>query len=86
MIEDQQRPYHRIWTYVLVTTVLSAMVALTFLAPLFTEAMNQYVVLRFPAGFYLAAQGVIVIFVMLLFWAAGRQESIDRKFGAAEDN
>ncbi len=86
MIEDQQRPYHRLWTYVLTATVLGVMIALTFVAPVFTEQLNQFFVLRFPAGFYLAAQGAVVIFVVLLFWAAGRQESVDRKFGAAEDN
>lgn len=86
MTEDQQRRYHRIWTYVLAATVLGAMFALTFVAPVFAEQLNNFILLRFPAGYYLAAQGAIVIFVVLLFWAAGRQEAVDRKFGAAEDN
>ena len=86
MTEDQQRRYHRLWTYALVATVLGAMIALTFVVPIFAEQLNHYSLLRFPAGFYLAAQGAVVIFVVLLFWAMGRQESVDRKFGAAEDN
>lgn len=86
MNEDQQRRYHRIWTYLLAATVLGPMFALTFVAPVYVEQLNSFTLLRFPAGYYLAAQGAIIIFVVLLFWAMGRQEAVDRRFGAAEDN
>jgi len=86
MTEDQQRRYHRLWTYILAAATLGAMFVLAFVIPLFAEQLNSFNLLRFPAGYYLAAQGTIVILVVLLFWAMGRQEVVDRKFGAAEDN
>jgi putative solute:sodium symporter small subunit len=39
----------------------------------------------FPLGFYMAAQGSLIVFVVLIFWFCSRQNSIDREFGVAED-
>jgi putative solute:sodium symporter small subunit len=33
----------------------------------------------------MAGQGSLIIFVILIFWYASRQNSIDEEFGAAED-
>jgi putative solute:sodium symporter small subunit len=39
----------------------------------------------FPLGFYMAAQGSLIIFVVMLFVFAARQDVIDRDEGVAED-
>ncbi len=51
---------------------------------LFARSLNNIVILGFPLGFYMAAQGSLIIFVVLIFWFASRQDSIDREFGVAE--
>ena len=51
---------------------------------IFVDALNEIVILGFPLGFYMAAQGSLIIFVALIFWFANRQDSIDREFGVAE--
>lgn len=56
----------------------------SFLVHAFVSALNEIVILGFPLGFYMAAQGSLVIFVVLIFWFAGRQDAIDREFGVAE--
>jgi putative solute:sodium symporter small subunit len=38
----------------------------------------------FPLGFYMAAQGSPIIFVILIFWSVRRQEEIDEECGVAE--
>jgi putative solute:sodium symporter small subunit len=43
------------------------------------------VILGFPLGFYMAAQGSLIVFVVLIFWFAHRQNRIDAEFGVAED-
>jgi putative solute:sodium symporter small subunit len=43
-------------------------------------------VLKFPLGFYMAAQGSLIIFVVMLFMFAKQQDRIDREFGVAEDD
>jgi putative solute:sodium symporter small subunit len=51
---------------------------------LFASALNQIVILGFPLGFYMAAQGSLIIFVVLIFWFARKQDQIDRECGVAE--
>ena len=43
-------------------------------------------VLGFPLGFYMAAQGSLIVFVVMLFMFAKQQDKIDREFGMAEDD
>lgn len=51
----------------------------------FVNAMNNVKVLSFPLGFYMAAQGSLIVFVILIFWYAIRQNKIDEDYGVAED-
>lgn len=51
----------------------------------FVGALNGISFLGFPLGFYMAAQGSLVVFVVLIFWYAARQNAVDEEFGAAED-
>ena len=43
-------------------------------------------VLGFPLGFYMAAQGSLIVFVVQLFLFAKQQNRIDREFGYAEED
>lgn len=85
MIEDQQRP--RYW---LITATLAAAVALlallcTLILPLFAPGLNRDSILGFPLGFYLVAQGIVLLIIVALSWLSSRQAQIDQKFGAIED-
>jgi putative solute:sodium symporter small subunit len=51
----------------------------------FAPALNKIVILGFPLGFYMAAQGSLIAFVVQLFVFARQQDNIDREFGVAED-
>ena len=51
---------------------------------MFGEGMNEGSFLGYPLAYYMSAQGSIVIFVVLIFWFAGRQEKIDEEFGFTE--
>ena len=51
----------------------------------FVRPMNEIVILGFPLGFYAAAQGSLIIFLVLIFWFAHRQNRIDEDCGVAED-
>lgn len=42
-------------------------------------------ILGFPLGFYMAAQGSLIVFVVMLFMFAKQQDKIDRDHGYAED-
>lgn len=56
----------------------------SFIVHMFVNQLNEIVILGFPLGFYMAAQGSLIAFVVMLFWFARRQDSLDREFGVAE--
>jgi putative solute:sodium symporter small subunit len=49
------------------------------------DALNAFTFLDFPLGFYMAAQGSEVVFVITLFWFVKAQHAIDRDCGFAEE-
>ena len=66
-------------------TVLIIWFIFGFVVHLFVNALNEIVILGFPLGWYMAAQGSLIVFVILCFWFAARQNRIDEDCGLAED-
>jgi putative solute:sodium symporter small subunit len=66
--------------------VLAIWVFFGYIVHFFVVPLNNIVFLGFPLGFYMAAQGSLIAFVILIFWFAARQDAIDREFGVAEDD
>jgi putative solute:sodium symporter small subunit len=58
----------------------------SFLVHWFASALNGMSFLGFPVGFYMAAQGSLIAFVVLIFWSVRAQDKIDRECGFAEDD
>ena len=58
-----------------------------FIIHMFVNTLNKVTIpiLGFPLGFYMAAQGSLIVFVVMLFVFAKQQNKIDREFGFAED-
>jgi len=50
----------------------------------FAPQLNKISFIDFPLGFYMAAQGSLIVFVVQLFIFAKQQEKIDRECGVAE--
>ena len=59
-----------------------------YIIHMFVVPLNKIIipVLGFPLGFYMAAQGSLIVFVVMLFVFAKQQDNIDREFGVAEDD
>ena len=56
----------------------------SFVLHLFAPSLNSISIIGFPIGFYFAAQGSLIVFVVLIFWFANRQNRIDEEFGVHE--
>ncbi len=69
----------------LMWTVLAIWFVAGFGIHLFATSLNPIHIAGFPLGFYFAAQGSLIIFVVGLFWFAKRQNEIDEEFGVQED-
>lgn len=57
----------------------------SFFIHMFVDQLNTIKILGFPLGFYMAAQGSLIAFVVMLFVFAKQQDKIDREYGYAED-
>jgi putative solute:sodium symporter small subunit len=72
----------------LMLTFLGAWVFFGYIVHMFVVPLNYITIpiLGFPLGFYMAAQGSLIAFVVMLFMFAKKQDQIDRDFGMAEDD
>lgn len=80
---EQAREHWR-RTRALMFTCLVIWFIFSFLIHLFAPSLNSIVILGFPLGFYMAAQGSLIVFVVLIFWFASKQNRIDEDAGLHE--
>ena len=85
-ITPEVRAAHWAKTKSLTFTVLAIWFIFSIVVHWFADALNAFIFLGFPLGFYMAAQGSLIIFVVLIFYLAYRQNKIDEEFGVAEDD
>ena len=59
-----------------------------YVVHMFVKPLNEVTIpiLNFPLGFYMAAQGSLIVFVAMLFIFARQQNRIDREHGYAEED
>ncbi len=84
-MESENTERHWSATKMLMFFMLFLWLVFSFGVHFFVKDLNTIQFLGFPLGFYMAAQGSLIIFVLMLFWFAYAQDGIDRKYGAAED-
>ena len=65
--------------------IMAWWVFFSFVVHFFATQLNSIVIAGFPLGFYMAAQGSLISYVVLCFWNASAQNKIDEEFGVAED-
>jgi putative solute:sodium symporter small subunit len=84
-LTPERREEHWRKTRNLMLTILALWFFFSFFVHLFAVQLNEIVILGFPLGFYMAAQGSLIAFVVLCFWNSSAQNKIDEEFGVAED-
>ena len=57
-----------------------------FAVHVFVRELNEIVIFGFPLGFYMAAQGSLIIFVVLIFWFSRKQNQLDHIHHFSEDD
>ena len=85
MSEQPGRDRHRWKTLLLAIATLIIVFAAVFAAVAFAGRLDQIGFLRFPLGFYLLAQGLLIGMVALAFWSTRVQERFDRSFSEGEE-
>lgn len=57
----------------------------SFVVHWFAPQLNNVSFAGWPLGYYMAAQGALIVFVVQLFIFVHQQDAVDRKFGMAEE-
>ena len=84
-LTPERREEHWRRTRNLMLTILALWFFFSFFVHLFAVQLNEIVILGFPLGFYMAAQGSLIAFVVLCFWNSSAQNKIHEEFGVAEE-
>jgi putative solute:sodium symporter small subunit len=83
MSDNTERYWQR--TSTLMWTMMGLWAFFAFIIHMFASPLNGIRIAGFPFGFYMAAQGSLIVFVAMLFWFAKAQDKIDREEGFAEE-
>ena len=81
--ERREAYWHK--TSRLMWVIMALWVFFSFIIPAFAVQLNSITIAGFPLGFYMAAQGSLISYVVLCFWNASAQNKIDEEFGVTED-
>jgi putative solute:sodium symporter small subunit len=77
MSEPLSPDRHQLRTLILAAAILAGAILVTLIVSLLAHTMDAISFLRFPLGFYLAAQGLFVLISALAFWFAREQDHLD---------
>ena len=82
-IRRQQRRYWR-KTMAITLILLLLWFVVTFVTSYFSQWLNQWSFLGLPLGYFLSAQGVLLIYPLLIAAYALWMNRLDREFGVEE--
>jgi putative solute:sodium symporter small subunit len=83
-VTDSMREY---WSKNLRITAVLLVIwfVVTYVASFYARELNEIVILGFPLGFYMGAQGALVIYVLIIVFYAWYMNRLDRKHGVQEE-
>ena len=78
--------HHEYWRKNLVITAILLIVwfVATFVEAWYARELNQYTFLGFPLGFYMSAQGSLIIYVVIIYIYAKYMRKLDLKYNVDE--
>lgn len=69
-----------------ITAILMAIwFIVTYVVGFFARELNGITLFGFPLGFYMGAQGSLIIYVVIIFYYAARMNKLDQEYNVAED-
>lgn len=83
-LTERHREY---WTRnVRLTIILLAIwFVVTYVVGFYARELNDITVFGFPLGFYMGAQGSLIIYVVIIFYYATRMNRMDKDYDVAEE-
>jgi len=69
----------------LMLIVLFIWALVSYGAALISGWLNKIVIFGFPFGYYMGAQGSLIVFLLLIIFYAKKMDQIDKKYGVEEE-
>jgi len=66
-------------------SLISVWLVITFGLTWFARDVNEILILGFPFGFYMAAQGTLLIYLLIIWWYNRQMIRIDAEVGVDDD-
>lgn len=60
-------------------------VVVTFLMNWFARELNEIVVFGFPVGFYMGAQGILIVYLLIIWIYNRRMRALDEAYGIEDE-
>jgi putative solute:sodium symporter small subunit len=78
--------HHEYWRRNLTITaiLLAVWFVATFVVAWYARDLNEVTFIGFPLGFYMAAQGSLIIYVLIIWVYAKYMEKLDKQYGVDE--
>jgi len=70
----------------LTAILLAIWFVVTYVVGWFARDLNTITFFGFPLGFYIGAQGALVVYVILIFYYARRMNQMDKEYGVSEED
>ena len=79
--------HHEYWRKNLVITAILMVIwfIATFVEAWYARELNGYTFLGFPLGFYMSAQGSLIIYVVIIWFYARYMNKLDEEYDVAEE-
>jgi putative solute:sodium symporter small subunit len=60
-------------------------VLITFVMNWFARELNEIVIFGFPLGFYMGAQGILIIYLLIIWFYNRRMRALDEEYRIEDD-
>jgi putative solute:sodium symporter small subunit len=68
-----------------ITAILLAVwFVVTFVVSYYARELSAITIFGFPLGFYMGAQGALIIYVLIIWFYARYMNALDREYGVSE--
>lgn len=77
--------HHEYWrrNVSLTSVLLGIWFVATFVVSWFARELNEIIIIG-PVGFYMGAQGALIIYVLIIWFYAKRMNDLDKEYGVHE--
>ncbi|AUM01430.1 hypothetical protein B4966_03640 [Rhodocyclaceae bacterium] len=82
-LSARQRAYWR-RTRLLTAALLAVWFAVTFVCAIYADALNEFELFGFPLGFYVFAQGALIVYLAIIALYVFLMNRLDHAYGVAE--